>query len=123
MCCAAVQCEPYVLTVAALSFCRTQTNKLAGLEDSNVEQAISRAQAFLAEIADSLGKSKTGWILDTPEPTALDGHVVVFVCRVQDVRRASLIPPEVETYAATAIGQEAWKATMNGRRTVPTGGF
>ena len=103
--------------------CRIREGKLPGLEPQNVENAIRRTNVFLAEIAELLDHSTTGWILNTADPTALDAHVVVFICRLQDVDRQNLISDQVQQYAEVAMAQKAWEEVMSGRRTVPPGGF
>lgn len=117
---------PAVLICDYLTNCRSiriKSRKLDGLEPQNVQKAIDNTKVFLDEISQRLESPKTGWILDTTEPTALDAHVVVFICRLQDIHRENLIPDRVHQYADVAMQQSAWKETMEGRRTLPVGGF
>lgn len=102
---------------------RVQATKLNGLKPESVDKAIENTKEFMAKIDSLLQKSQTGWIMNTVKPTALDAHVVVFICRLQDVHRQNLIPGRVEQYGEVAMSQEAWKQMMDGRRTVPPGGF
>lgn len=102
--------------------CRIRTRKLDALEPQNVQKSVDDTEKYLREIAELLERSKTGWILNTTKPTALDAHVVVFICRLQDVHRDSLIPENVAHYAEVAMAQAAWKETTKGRGTmgIPT---
>lgn len=101
-----------------LTGCRLRTNKLAALEPDEVQKNVDRTSTYLAEIAQLLERSKSGWILDTAEPTMLDAHVVVFVCRLQDIQRGGLIPERVRRCAEVAMSQPAWEEVMQGRRTM-----
>lgn len=98
--------------------CRIYGNKMSALEPREVQNNVDRTRAYLAEIAGLVGRSNTGYILSTPEPTALDGHVVVFVCRLQDIHREALVPEAVREYVAAAVARRAWQETMKGQRTV-----
>lgn len=83
-----------------------------------MERNVDSTSTYLAEIAQLLERSKSGWILDTKVPTMLDAHVVVFVCRLQDIQRGGLIPEQVRQFAEVAMSQPAWEEVMQGQRTV-----
>ena len=59
----------------------------------------------------------------TAHPTAFDAHLVVYVARMRDVGRGELIPGRVMEYLDRATEGVEWKEMMDGRRTVPDGGF
>lgn len=85
---------------------RLQSSRSA-LDPEVVQKNADIAVAVLGEVARFLEQSSAGWILDTTEPTALDAHVVVAVCRLQDIDRKSLIPEAVRRYAEVAMAQSA----------------
>ena len=96
-----------------------QTSKLAHLEDSGLEQAISRTNGLMDEVGGLLQRSSTNWILGTSEPTAFDSHFVTFVARLQDIKRNELIPNKVAQFAEKAMESSELKDVMQGRTTLP----
>ena len=57
---------------------------------------------------DMLKDSQTGWLLNLPEPSALDAHLVVFIARMYDVKRHNLIPEKMQEYGNNAMSEGAW---------------
>ena len=51
-------------------------------------------------------------------PTALDAHLVVFIARMTDVGRDTLIPGKLKQYGAWAMETPEWIKMMDGRKTM-----
>lgn len=68
---------------------------------------------------DMLHESGSGWLMGSEKPSALDAHLVVFIARMYDAKRAELIPPRLKEYGERAMDGEAWKNVMEGRNTMP----
>lgn len=49
------------------------------------------------------------------KPTMMDGHLVVFIARMRDVGRQSLIPEKLGKWADWAMQGEEWQEMMGGR--------
>ena len=94
---------------------------MAGLDDQVVEDNIAKTRKLLQDFEGTLSDSGKGWCFGLEHPTALDGHFVVFLCRLMDVQRDELIPEKVKQYALHAMEGKEWKETMEGRRTVIEG--
>jgi hypothetical protein len=108
-----------VLTIA-----RSIVNReIPSLKRESAERAIVQSAQLLGEVDELLHTSHSGWVLDTPHPTALDAHLIVFVARLRDAGRGELVPNRVVKYADEAIDTSAWKDMMQGRQTIPPGGF
>ena len=99
------------------------TREISSLKRESAEHAIVQSRDFLDEIDGMLQLSHTDWVLDAPHPTALDAHVIVFVARLRDAGRGELVPARVIDYADKQMDTGAWKELMQGRGTVPPGGF
>ena len=99
------------------------TREIPSLKRESAEQAIVQCRDFLSEIDGMLQSSHTDWVLNTPHPTALDAHVIVFIARLRDAGRGELVPARVVDYADKQMDTDAWNGTMQGRGTVPPGGF
>lgn len=82
-----------------------------------------QTKQLLSTIDGMLQVSHSGWLLDTPHPTALDAHITVFVARLKDAGRGELVPVRATEYADRLMETPAWKDMMQGRQTVPPGGF
>lgn len=93
------------------------------MKRESAERAILQTRDLLAEIDGMLQVSHTGWILNTTHPTALDAHMVVFVARLADAGRGELIPASITDYAGKEMNTLVWEDMMQGRRTIPHGGF
>ena len=96
---------------------RLDTNKTAALEQEVVEANEKKALELMKEFETMLNGTKTGWCLGFDQPSALDAHLVVFIARMFDVKRANLVPDRVKEYAEVAMKGEEWKAVMQGRNT------
>ena len=77
-----------------------------------------RALKLMTVLEGHLGE-KGPWLFGLEKPSVLDAHVVPFIARMKDVDRYSLIPPRLRAYAETAWESAGYKATMNGRPTMP----
>jgi hypothetical protein len=97
--------------------------EIPSLKCENAERAIVQSAQLLAEVDELLQASYSGWVLDTPYPTALDAHLVIVVARLRDAGRGELVPNRVVRYANVAMETSAWKDMMQGRQTIPLGGF
>jgi hypothetical protein len=97
--------------------------EIPSLRRESAERAIVQSAQLLGEVGELLQASHSGWVLDTPHPTALDAHLIVFVPRLRDAGRGELVPNRVVKYADRAMGISAWKDIMQGRQTIPPGGF
>lgn len=99
------------------------TKEIPSLKKESAQHAIMQSKTLLSTIDGMLQDSLSGWILDTPHPTALDAHVIVFIARLKDAGRSELVPTLTTDYADRAMVTPAWKDMMQGRQTVPPGGF
>lgn len=107
------------LTVA----CSIVSNEIPSLKRENAERAIVRTRDLLHELGEVLQDSQTDWILNTTHPTALDAHVIVFIARLKDAGRGELVPARFMNYADKHMDTATWRETMQGRSTIPPGGF
>ena len=80
-----------------------------------------KATDFLSKISTAL-KTHEGnaspWIFATQDATALDAHVVPFLCRLLDVGRWSMLDKTVQSYATRVFELPVWKDFMAGKTTV-----
>jgi hypothetical protein len=97
--------------------------EIPSLKRESAERAIVQSAQLLAEVDELLQASYSGWVLDTPYPTALDAHLIIVVARLRDAGRGELVPNRVVRYANVAMETSAWKDMMQGRQTIPLGGF
>jgi hypothetical protein len=97
--------------------------EIPSLKRESAERAIIQSAQLLGEVGELLQASHSGWVLGTPHPTALDAHLIVFVTRLRDAGRRKLIPTCVVKYTDGAMDASAWKDMMQGRQTIPPGGF
>jgi hypothetical protein len=108
----------------ALTIAQSIVNReIPSLKRESAERAILQSTQLLDEVDDLLQASRSAWILDTPHPTVLDAHLIVFVARLRDAGRGELVPIRVVKYADEAMETSAWKDMMQGRQTIPPGGF
>jgi glutathione S-transferase len=108
----------------ALTIARSIVNReIPSLKRESAERAIVRSARLLGDFDELLRASHSGWVLNTPHPTALDAHLIVFVARLRDAGRGELVPARVMEYADRAMNASAWKEVMQGRQTIPPGGF
>lgn len=94
-----------------------EENKIGSITPVRVEEELQRTRSILSTFNSRLSKGQGPWLFGD-RPTALDAHVVIFLARLQDVGRANVIPPELETYLALAMETREWQAVMAGRRTM-----
>ena len=65
---------------------------------TRVAQAEDQTRIFLAKI-DQIKKARgEKAYIHGPKPTALDAHVLVFLCRLEDKKRMDLIPESLHEY-------------------------
>lgn len=95
--------------------------KLTGLTEESVEKNIVRTVAIMTEFEAILKDSPTDWCFGLENPSALDAHLVVFIARMQDVRREDLLPYRLREYGAKAMASPEWQGVMEGRNTRPPG--
>ena len=75
-----------------------------------------RAKKLLTSLERHLPEDE-GWLFGG-KPTALDAHLVVFIARMLDVGRDSLIPARLQRYGSWAEKTPEWIQMMEGRRTM-----
>jgi glutathione S-transferase len=97
--------------------------EIPSLKRESAERAIVQSAQLLGDLDELLRASHSGWVLNTPHPTALDAHLIVFVARLRDGGRGELVPTRVVKYADGAMETSAWKDMMQGRQTIPPDGF
>jgi hypothetical protein len=97
--------------------------EIPSLKWESAQHAILQSKNFLSEIDRELQMSHTDWVLNTPYPTALDAHAIVFVARLRNAGRRELVPARVIDYADQQMDTVVWKEMTQGRGTVPPGGF
>ena len=107
------------LTVA----CSIVSKEIPSLKRESAERAIVRTKDLLHELGEVLQDSQTDWILNTTHPTALDAHVIVFIARLKDAGRGELVRARIVNYADKQMDTASWKDMMQGRSTIPPGGF
>ena len=93
------------------------------MKRESAERAIVKTKNLSHEIGEMLQVSETDWILNTTHATALDAHVIVFVARLKDAGRGELVPARFMNFADKQMDTVAWKEMMQGRSTIPPGGF
>jgi glutathione S-transferase len=99
---------------------RVEKHKIGGVQPEQIGEQVQRAQSVISKLNSLLSEESGPWLSGSYRPTALDAHVVIFLARLQDVGRASLIPPGLERYSAMAMETSEWQAVMEGRRTMTT---
>ena len=93
------------------------------MKQESAERAIVKTRDLLHEIGEVLQDSQTDWILNTTHPTALDAHVIVFIARLKEAGRRELVPARFMNYADKQMDTSLWREMMQGRSTIPPGGF
>lgn len=86
-----------------------------------LDEAIAATKKFLPRVQtllDKAGNSTSDGYLFGPKPTVLDAHVLVFLCRLSDVKRTELIPKPLLEWVEHFRNGAAWKEVMS---TVPGG--
>jgi hypothetical protein len=108
----------------ALTIAQSIVNReIPSLKRESAKRAIIQSAQLLGEVDELLHAAHSDWVLDTPHPTALDAHLIVFVARLKDAGRGELVPARVVKYADKAMDTSAWRDMMQGRQTIPPGGF
>ena len=95
-----------------------------------MDAAVQSTQDLLRRLTDSLtsessqtreGHSDDHWLLGATQPTALDGWVIPFIKRLQDVNRESLIPPLLLEWAEGKMKRKEFIDLMEDRITMFVG--
>ena len=81
---------------------------------SETERNAKKARELMASL-ETLMTEPGGWLFGE-KPTALDAHLVVFIARMTDVGRESLIPEKVRQYASWAMDRPEWIKIRDGRQ-------
>lgn len=92
-----------------------------------LDEAMEMTKKFLLKV-EALrekrnGTTKNAYIFGE-HPTVLDAHVLVFLCRLCDVRKTELIPDALVEWVEGFRQGEAWKRVMEsvpGGKTLPPG--
>lgn len=58
------------------------------------------------------------WLYGTTTATALDTHLMIFLCRLMDVGREHLIPDTMRSYSKNIMDSTLWIGFMQGRSTM-----
>ncbi|CAN8099781.1 unnamed protein product [Discula destructiva] len=88
-----------------------------------LDEAIELTKKFLHKVQSLLEKngiSSNDGYLYGPHATVLDGHVLVFLCRLCDIRRSELIPPVLLEWAQHFRNSALWKEVVPSGRTIPS---
>lgn len=91
------------------------------LNPENVADVKLKAQFFIEAVARMLAREERngGSFIFGEKPTVLDAVVTAFLSRLLDVEQTDLVEdPNVWDYHREATETEAWKQTMNGRKTI-----
>jgi glutathione S-transferase len=81
---------------------------------SETERNVKKASELMASL-ERLVVKPNGWLFGE-KPTALDAHLVVFIARMTDVGRESLIPDKLRQYAQWAMRGSEWTKMRDGRQ-------
>ena len=81
---------------------------------SETEKNVKKASELMASLERLVEKSN-GWLFGQ-KPTALDAHLVVFIARMTDVGRESLIPDKLRQWAQWAMQGPEWTKIREGRQ-------
>lgn len=85
------------------------------MTQETLEEAISHTKEFLPKVQSLREKNGTNTndaYIFGPAPTVLDAHVLVFLCRLCDVRREELVPPPLLEWVEHFREGAAWKEVM-----------
>ena len=98
-----------------------RNTRVPALDPAIVQGVEDSATMFLSKIKNVIESSqvdRSPWMFGTKYPTALDAHVVPFIARLLDVGRERMLGDTVRLYAENIFQEEAWRKTMQGRKTV-----
>ncbi|KIX05322.1 uncharacterized protein Z518_06194 [Rhinocladiella mackenziei CBS 650.93] len=96
-------------------------DKVDALQPAKIENEVSKATAYMQELASFLRPDAGPWMFGQQRPTALDAHLVVMIARLQDVGRDDIIPETLKAYGDMAMNTPEWLEVMDGRRTMYDG--
>lgn len=99
-----------------------ESEKAPVFTQKHAEDNEAYTKEFAAKLANLLEDSKTPYFLSVGQPSALDGHVVVFIARMNDIGRSDLLPAKLKSYGEKAFAGQAWRDLMQGMSTNPLGG-
>ncbi len=94
------------------------TNKLEPLQRQNAAVNEQKAVDLMKEFNENIKAYPTGLCFGFEKPTALDGHLVVFIARMLDIGRIDVIPTDLKQYATRLMAGDEWKGVMQGRSTL-----
>lgn len=101
--------------------------RVGRMTTETLNEAIDRTKTFLPKVQALMekrnGTTQAAYIFGQ-HPTVLDAHVLVFLCRLCDIRRTELIPDALLEWVEGFRQGEAWKSVMEsvpGGKTLPTG--
>ena len=98
------------------------------LEPETVDTMVDRTHQYFDSLLQYLPTTYTGgklsnasgpWLFGFQHPSALDTHVATFLVRLQESRRAAMVPEPLKEYAQMAQKTKEWKEMMGDRDTVP----
>lgn len=95
--------------------------KEASFKPAAVQKQLQLTRDYIAKIAELLQKhaanSSTPTVFGTPEPTALDAHIVPLLVRLANVEKDSYLGPEdgiLRKYVQYHLGTDQWKRAAQG---------
>ncbi|KAK4506402.1 hypothetical protein PRZ48_000132 [Zasmidium cellare] len=88
------------------------TPEAAAKNEEYTKQLVTKLEALLQA-------SKTSWLFDLEQPSALDSHLVVFIARMLDIGRGDVIPEALKSYGQQAMSRPEWQQVMQGKSTTP----
>jgi hypothetical protein len=95
-----------------------RNEKINGITPAEIETQISNAKTFLEKIEKIYDSSSGPWLWGRTSPTALDVHVAIFLARLHDVGRATLVPGHLLPFYFSATETQGWKDVYQGRKTM-----
>lgn len=95
----------------------TTREKVKGIEADAVRVNEEKARLLMKK-CDSLLTDEAPWLFGSDNPTVIDAHLVIFIGRMQDVGRTSLISDRLLKYADAAFSTPELMSVMQGRRTM-----
>jgi hypothetical protein len=76
---------------------------------------------FLKKCQAVMRRSAGPWIYGEYGPTALDAHLITFLCRMKDAGHFDYFDEPLAAYLDAGTKLPEWSGVMEGRRTLPPG--
>jgi len=88
-------------------------DKVAGLVPAETARNVKKASELMARL-EALVTEPDRWLFGE-KPTALDAHLVVFIARMTDAGRQSVVPEKLRRYGKWAMDGQEWTQVRDGR--------